>query len=90
MNGSLGEQIEESIGKVIEVDTQEDGSRWGCNLRVRVECDLSKVVARGRMVNIQGKSMWVPFSYEKLPKLCFKCRRILHQPQGCSSGGPGS
>lgn len=90
MNGNIGEQIRGSIGKVIEVDTQEDGLGWGCSLRIRVECDLGKVVTRGRTMNIQGKSMWVLFSYEKLLKMCFRCGRVLHQSQGYSGRGPGS
>ncbi|XP_040994340.1 uncharacterized protein LOC121240882 [Juglans microcarpa x Juglans regia] len=45
MNKQMGELIESSIGKVMEVDVQEDGSAWGRCLRVKVECDLRRPVA---------------------------------------------
>jgi hypothetical protein len=31
--------------------------------------DLSKPLARGRMLHIQDSSTWVAFKYEKLPKM---------------------
>lgn len=36
--------------EVLEVDVQEDGSAWGRCLRVRVECDLRRLIARGRTI----------------------------------------
>ncbi|XP_035544143.1 uncharacterized protein LOC118347922 [Juglans regia] len=84
MNKSIGERIGGTIGKVVEVDVREDGLGWGSFLRVRVECDLRKVMARGRTLNLQGKNMWVSFTYEKLPRMCFRCDHILHSPQGCT------
>ncbi|XP_040994394.1 uncharacterized protein LOC121240945 [Juglans microcarpa x Juglans regia] len=83
MNKCIGEQIGATIEKVVEVDAGEDGMGWGSFLRIRIECDLNKVVARGRTVNLQGMNMWVPFMYEKLSRMCFRCGRILHPEQGC-------
>lgn len=68
MNKSIGEHIGSTIGKVVDVDVRDDGLRWGSCLRVRVECDLRKVVAQGRIVHLQGRNMWVP-----LTRNCERC-----------------
>lgn len=47
-----------------------------------MELDLRKAVARGRTTNLMGNKLWVPLTYEKLPKLCFKCGRIKHGMEG--------
>lgn len=56
-------------------------------LRVRIECNLEKVIARGRTVNLDGRRIWVPLRYEKLLHMCFICGLIVHQEQGCMEGG---
>lgn len=56
---------------------------------MRIKCDLRKVIAWGRTVCLGGKSMWVPLTYEKLPRLCFKCGRIIHQEHGCAESEGG-
>lgn len=33
---------------------------------------------------VKGKSMWIPFSYEKLPRFCFISACIVHGEEGCS------
>lgn len=86
MTRCMGELIGNSIGKVWDVDVQEDNMAWGRCLRVKVECDLMKKVARGRTIMYEGKSMWIPFKYEKLPKICFKCGCMTHGKLGCQGG----
>ncbi|XP_042964752.1 uncharacterized protein LOC122298976 [Carya illinoinensis] len=49
MNEGIGIQIGESIGRVIRVDANSDGSTWGCCLRIRVAIDLHKPLLRGRV-----------------------------------------
>lgn len=61
MNRRMGELTRKSIGKVWEVDMQEDNMAWGRCLRVKVECDLMKNVARGRTIVFEGKCMWILF-----------------------------
>ncbi|XP_041016206.1 uncharacterized protein LOC121258731 [Juglans microcarpa x Juglans regia] len=82
MNKQMGELIGSSIEKVMEVDVQEDGSAWGRCLSVKVECDLRRSVARVRTIVVDGRTSWVPFQYEKLPRLCFNCGRIVHGKEG--------
>lgn len=39
---------------------------------------MRKLVTRERFINFNSKNMWVPFKYEKLPKICFYYGRIVH------------
>ncbi|XP_042942757.1 uncharacterized protein LOC122276936 [Carya illinoinensis] len=90
MNKTIGEVIGRSMGEVVEVDVLEDGSGWGRCLRVKVECDLKKPLAQGRTIVVEGKKFWVPFQYEKLPRMCFKCGRIVHEKDGCKETAESS
>lgn len=44
------------------------------------------MIARGRLINLNGNSVWVNLKDEKLPRMCFKCGRILHGELGCDAG----
>jgi hypothetical protein len=83
MNQDTGRRIGSTVGLVEAVDTGKDGIGWGKYLRVKVVMDLFKPLARGRMLKLQGKSSWVVFQYERLPKFCFRCGVIVHGPTGC-------
>lgn len=37
--------------------------------------------------HVPGRSLWIAFKYEKLPKFCYRCDIILHGQKGCSSEG---
>ncbi|XP_042974687.1 uncharacterized protein LOC122306320 [Carya illinoinensis] len=67
MTRDYGLLIGALVGRVLEVDTAEDGIGWGKFLRVKLEVSLHKPIARGRFVNSYGKKLWVQFQYEKLP-----------------------
>lgn len=73
MTEEWGNQIVNSVGKVLEVDVGNDGVGWGKFLRVKVEIPLCKALARSRFINVQGQKTWMDFRYEKLPKICFMC-----------------
>lgn len=60
-----------------DADVREDGIWWAGNLRVRIEHDLRKPIAKGRNVNLLGKKNWVPLQYEKLPQVCYKCGELV-------------
>lgn len=47
-------------------------------LQIHIEMDLQKPISRGRTLNIIGIKIWVPLIYEKLPRLCFRCGKIIH------------
>lgn len=71
MNHFYGELIGENIGKVLKVDVKEEDIGWGHFLRVRVEIQLAKPLACGRLIKVKGDSLWIPLNYEKLPHYFF-------------------
>lgn len=85
MNEECGKEIGGVIGRVVEVDTKVDGCGWGQYLRIRVEVDLLKALVRGRRISVKGKCCWIPFKYEKLPRICFDCGRITHFGSRCEN-----
>ncbi|XP_042972825.1 uncharacterized protein LOC122304632 [Carya illinoinensis] len=85
MSEEWGNRIGKTVGKVVDVDTQEDGTGWGRWLRVKVEIKLRKQIARGRFISVQNAKHWVLFRYESLPKICFQCSWLLHDDQGCQA-----
>lgn len=86
MNKDVGTLIGSSstMGSVDEMDTDIDDVGWGEFLRVRILLDLTKPLSRGRFLKLQGKSIWVDFQYERLPRYCFHCGIINHGKEGCS------
>lgn len=74
------------MGKVMEVEVLDDGVGWGQFLRVRIEIPLHKVIARGRIIKLNGNRIWASFKYKKLPRMCFQCGWILHGEVGCDAG----
>lgn len=73
-----GKQIEETIGKVVDVDVEANDTGWGCYLQVRVKIPLTKSLARGRSIYVKWEKLWILFKYEKFPWVCFSCRIIRH------------
>lgn len=61
-----------------EVDVEEDDTGWGHALRVRVEINLTKPLARGMSIIVQGENIWIPIQYEKLTHFYFNYGRIIH------------
>jgi len=87
MGRNIGLKIGATVGVVEDVDVLEEDAGWGEYLRVRILIDLSKPLARGRMLHLQDRSTWVAFKYEKLPKFCFTCGLIKHGSTGCERAG---
>jgi hypothetical protein len=83
MSQKVGFQIGSSVGEVAEVDTDGEGLGWGEYLQIRIKIDISKPLPRGRVLKLQGKTVWVPFKFENLPLFCFHCGLIKHGPVGC-------
>ncbi|XP_042988612.1 uncharacterized protein LOC122316143 [Carya illinoinensis] len=82
-----GEQIGSTVQRVERVDVQKDGSGWGKFLRVQIHMDLHQPLARGRTLMVKGKDIWIPFSYEKMPRICFSYGCIEHGNNECKEGG---
>jgi hypothetical protein len=45
---------------------------------VKIRLDLRKPLACGIMLHVSGRSLWIGYKYEKLPRFSYKCRVILH------------
>jgi hypothetical protein len=84
MGQAIGRRIGETVGMVEVVDTDAKEVGWGESLRVKILLDLSKPLSRGRKINIMGKTEWITFQYERLPRFCFHCGVICHGKTGCS------
>jgi hypothetical protein len=87
MNKEVGLWIGGTIGRVDEVDVAGDGIGWGRCLRIWIFLDLTKSLERGRSLNINGKSIWISFKYEKLLQFCYTCERIFHRQNKCMGNG---
>jgi hypothetical protein len=87
MGKSSGNKIGSSVGDVEEVDVLDEDAGWGEYLRVKISLDLTKPLVRGRMLHLEGRSSWVAFKYEKLPKFCYTCGIIKHSRLGCAQQG---
>ncbi|XP_042942825.1 uncharacterized protein At4g02000-like [Carya illinoinensis] len=84
MTKERGVQIGGTMRRVEEVDVHEDGSGWGSFFRVQIYMDLTQPLARGRTINVKVESIWILFSYEKMPRICFSCGCAVHGVKGCS------
>jgi hypothetical protein len=51
--------------------------------RVKIQIDISKPLPRGCKLRYKGKSTWILFKYEQLPKFCFQYGVICHGTKGC-------
>lgn len=85
MNKKVGEKVGSALGVMEEVEVEEDDVGWGKYLRVRVNLDLTKPLARGRKVTLMGEHYWIPIRYEKIPRVCFACGCIIHDTKTCNS-----
>jgi hypothetical protein len=45
---------------------------------------LTKPLAKGRLLNVKGRQIWVSFQYERFPRLCFSCGVTKHGSGGYS------
>jgi hypothetical protein len=87
MSKDTGKKIGSSVGVVEDVDVQDNELGWGEYLKVKIRVDLKKPLARGRMLHMPGRSLWIAFKYEKLPNFCYRCGLILHGQTGCRKEG---
>lgn len=83
LNVIMGEQIGKTIGRVSDCVVWYYGASEGRNFWVCVEVNLYKPIPRGRTINVKGDCLWIPFTFERLPGLCFKCWQILYGDGRC-------
>lgn len=78
MNRRYENLIGDKLGKVLEIDVNDDDTRWGEYLRIRVEINLNKPLTRGRALEFKRKKLWIPLKYEKLSRFYFLYGSIAH------------
>lgn len=83
MNRYYGELIGNTIGRVLDVDVDNNNTGWDFFL-VRVILNLFKPLARGWTILVKEEDLWEHVKYEKLPKFCY-CGLIIHEDGGCQS-----
>lgn len=85
-NEYVGTMIGKKIGRVEEVDVEKGELALGEFMRVRVVIDVTKLLVRGTKLSTgDGDSMWVRFSYERLPNFCYHCGYLGHGDKECGS-----
>jgi hypothetical protein len=88
MTKGIGTRIGESLGELVDVDIAGDGAGWGRCMRIRVILNVMQPLERGRALEVEGKTSWVSFRYEKLPQFCFNCGVLVHRERGCPMPKP--
>lgn len=81
--GCMNEKISNTLRVVDACDVEEDGFGLRKVRCLCIEMDLHKPLSQERTINIQGNWRWMPITYEKLPKLCFRRGRITHGRGDC-------
>uniref|UniRef100_A0A803QLQ2 DUF4283 domain-containing protein n=1 Tax=Cannabis sativa TaxID=3483 RepID=A0A803QLQ2_CANSA len=62
----------------------ERGSFGMGTLRFRATVELSKPLFSGFFLRRTGiKDLWLQYQYEKLPRICYKCRLMTHEHKFC-------
>ena len=90
MNATVGNYIDNEIGVPLLVDAPKSGLAWGPFLRIRVDVDITKLLMRGKMIQIEGMEKgWVHFKYERLPIYCYRCGILGHQERECQQAKKG-
>ncbi|CAB4304489.1 unnamed protein product [Prunus armeniaca] len=79
MTVQIGRPIGNCMGECIDVTQGQEGECMGQFLRVPVKLDITKPLKRGTKISLpSGQQEWVDFRYERLPDLCYNCKRMGH------------
>ncbi|CAM8937156.1 unnamed protein product [Rhodiola kirilowii] len=80
------QQLAELAGRVIKDESQDSNKdkhrrKWP---RFRVEVEVSDPIFPGCYLKLRdGRYIWLDFKYERLPNICFKCGRMIHETSQC-------
>lgn len=71
-NVFMGNMIDNSLGKVKEVDLEAGDVEWGEQMRVRVTVDITKPLPQKKKLSIGDmEPVWLSLTYEWLLNFCF-------------------
>ena len=77
MNEKIEAVLEESIGVVEEVETDDGKRAWGRYLKIRVSINVSKPLKQGKMMTVVGGGkVLATFRYERLADYCYTCSKL--------------
>lgn len=80
-----GRDIENGIGKVVEIDAMAFTTDQARFIRIRVEVPLNKPIYRGVVLSPEEDKLRIGFKYERLVGLCFNCGIFGHEAKDCST-----
>lgn len=73
-------ELVDEVDRTPEILEVEGGSFIG----VRVRVDVNLPLCQGCMFSIEdSREGWVSFKYERLPNICYWCRRLNHVDRDC-------
>lgn len=75
----VGQNIGNSLGRLIEIDRRACQSDQAKFMRIRVDLPIDKPLRRGgNVVSRDGEKYWIHFRYERLPTFCYFCGMLGH------------
>ncbi|XP_073153566.1 uncharacterized protein [Henckelia pumila] len=89
MHSKIIRNIAERLGRVLEIDSGEDGRCTGKFARVRVVLDFHKPLKQGIWITPENttEEVCILLLYERLPNFCFMCGRLGHTLWHCEQKG---
>lgn len=83
-NEYIGHLINNSLGQFEEIDLIHGEVESSEFMRIRVNIDITKHLLRWKNLNFGlPKPVWLTFKYERLPNICFCCKKIGHNHEEC-------
>lgn len=79
-----GRKIGSLLGNTLNVLISDGGTQAGRHLKILVDIDLTKPLARGTKLKYQQDEVWAQFKYEQLPTFCYYCGGIGHNERVCA------
>lgn len=85
----MAQIVGESIGRVEDIDSDENDAWTGLFMRIRVAINVDKPLLRGiKLRASDAHAVWCPIMYEKLPDFCHTCGVIGHSHKECQVQSP--
>ena len=85
MSEESGKDIGNSIGSYVETDKRSRQIDQVKFMRIRVKLQINKPLWKGGYIkSMEDERVWVTFKYERLPTVCYVCRRMGHDDRHCT------